>query len=103
MSEMEGTRTTPITLHILFIYLGHKMPTLLITKSEGHSLLRILSLVRRQMWHPQAECHVPRVGRMVVGSGKGLHRGGDEWRGDNEQEKIPNSMNGDTKMVLDGE
>lgn len=26
-----------------------------------------------------------------------------EWRGDNEQEKIPNSMNGDTKMVLDGE
>lgn len=27
-----------------------------------------------------------------MGSGVGLHRGGDEWRGDDEQKKIPNSM-----------
>lgn len=55
MSETEGTRTILIPLYILFTYLGHKMPTLLITKSEGHCLPRILSLVRRQMQHPQAE------------------------------------------------
>lgn len=54
MSEMEGTRTTPIPLHILLTYLGHKMPTLFITKSEEHCLPKILSLVWRQMRHLQA-------------------------------------------------